>query len=69
MRSEETHVGKRVRVREDHRTANLRDQEGTIVERWGDPSYTALDVLLEGGDRQLFWFYEVEEIDEGTGSH
>ena len=69
MRSEEAHVGKRVRVREDHRTANLRDQEGTIVERWGDPSYPALDVLLEGGDRQLFWFYEVEEIAEDYGQH
>jgi len=69
MRSEVAQIGKRVRVREDTRTANLRDREGTIVKRWGDPSYPALDVLLEGGDRQLFWFYEVEEIAEDYGSH
>jgi hypothetical protein len=48
----------------DHRTANLRAQEGTIAKRWGNPAYTALDVLLDDGDWQLFWYYELDEIDE-----
>ena len=65
MRSEDAKVGKRVRVRKDHSTTILRDREGTIVERWGNPSYAALDVLLDEGDWQLFWYHELEEVDEG----
>ena len=64
MRSEEAWVGKRVRVREDHRSASLRGREGTIVQRWGNPSYAALDVLLDEGNSLLFWFHELEEVDE-----
>jgi hypothetical protein len=64
MKSEEARVGKRVRIREAHRKANLRSRKGTIIERWGNPDYVALDVLLDGGDWQLFWFHELEEIDE-----
>jgi hypothetical protein len=63
MRSEEARVGKRVRVRGDHRTASLRGREGTIVERWGNPSYAVLDVLLDEGEWQLFWYHELEEIE------
>jgi hypothetical protein len=64
MKSEEACVGKRVRVREDHRKASLRGRKGTIVERWGNPSYVALDVLLDEGEWQLFWYHELEEIKE-----
>jgi hypothetical protein len=64
MKSEEAHIGKRVRVRMDHRTANLRAQEGTIAKTWGNPAYSALDVLLDNGDWQLFWYHELEEVDE-----
>ena len=68
MKSEEACVGKRVRVREDHRKANLRGRRGTIVERWGNPSYAALDVLLDEGEWQLFWYHELEELDEEHSS-
>jgi len=64
MRSEEACVGKRVRVREDHRSASLRGREGTIVQRWGNPGYAALDVLLVEGHWLLFWYHELEEVDE-----
>jgi hypothetical protein len=64
MRSEEAQIGKRVRVRKDHRKANLRGREGIIAHRWGNPDYPALDVLLDEGDWQLFWYYELEEISE-----
>ena len=64
MRSEEAQVGKRVRVRKNHSMARLREKEGTIVNRWGDPCYAALDVLLDGGNYQLFWYHELEEVDE-----
>ncbi|MEJ7843750.1 MAG: hypothetical protein WKF95_18475 [Rubrobacter sp.] len=68
MLSEEARIGRRVRIREDHRTPDRRGQEGTIAKRWGDPNYTALDVLLDGdGGRQLFWHHEVEEVDGSGG--
>ena len=62
--SQETKIGKRVKVREDHRTENWRGQEGTIAKRWGDPTYSALDVLLDDGRSELFWYHELEEIAE-----
>ena len=64
MRPEEARIGKRVRVRMDLRTTTLRGQEGTIAKRWGNPGYPALDVLLDGGDWQLFWYHELEPLDE-----
>jgi hypothetical protein len=66
VRSEEALIGKRVRLR---KSARLRPtvpasvgSVGTIKKRWGDPSYTALDVLLDDGTQQLFWHHELEEI-------
>ena len=63
--SEEAQIGRRVRVREDHRTPDWRGKAGTIAKRWSDPSYTALDVLLDDGGQQLFWHHELEEVDGG----
>jgi hypothetical protein len=63
--SEETRIGKRVSViRAGHHTANWSGQEGTIAKRSGDPTYSALDVLLDDGRLELFWHYELEEIAE-----
>jgi hypothetical protein len=63
MLSKEARVGRRVRIREDTHTHEWRGQEGTITKRWGDPNYTALDVLLDDGRWQLFWHHELEESD------
>ena len=49
MLSEEAQIGKQVRVRADHRSTTLRRLVGTIEKRWGDPTYIALDVLLDDG--------------------
>ena len=68
MLSEEAQIGRRVRVRKDYRTPDWRGKAGTIAKRWGDPSYTALDVLLDDGGRQLFWHHELEETDGGRGA-
>jgi hypothetical protein len=62
MLSESAQIGKRVRVRADHRSAALRGMVGTIEERWGNPEYIALDVLLDDGRSELFWHHELEEI-------
>jgi hypothetical protein len=51
----------RVRVHESLLRAELRGKEGTITQRWGNPHYVALDVLLEDGTSQLFWHHELEE--------
>ena len=67
MRSEEARVGMRVRVSTSPLTADLGGTEGTITARWGDPTYVALDVLLEDGSRELFWHHELEEIYDGPG--
>ena len=64
MLSEETQIGKRVRIRQDHRSTALRGVVGTIEKRWGDPTYVALDVLLDDGRSELFWHHELEEIAE-----
>jgi hypothetical protein len=64
MRPEEARIGKRVRVRNDLRTRTLRGQQGTIAKKWGNPGYPALDVLLDEGYWQLFWFHELEPLDE-----
>jgi hypothetical protein len=65
VRSEEALIGKRVRVREVARTwSSMPASVGTIKQRWGDPSYTALDVLLDDGTQELFWHHELEEISQ-----
>ena len=64
MLSEEARIGKRVRIRQDHRSVPLRGLVGTIEKRWGNPDYVALDVMLDDGDSQLFWYNELEEIAE-----
>ena len=64
MLSEQAHIGKRVRIRADHRSVPLRGLQGTVEKRWGNPDHLALDVLFDDGTRQLFWYHELEEIAE-----
>ena len=64
MISEEAQIGTRVRVRADHRSVQFRGQKGTIQHRWGSPDYLALDVLLDNGLLQLFWFHELQAIED-----
>ena len=68
MRPEEAQIGKRVRVREGHRKTDFRGREGTIAKSWGDPGYPALDVLLDDGEWRLFWFHELEPVEENRGA-
>jgi hypothetical protein len=60
--AEEARIGRRVRVREGaRRRPTLPASVGTIEKSWRDPSYLALDVLLDDGSLQLFWHHELEE--------
>lgn len=67
--SEAALVGARVRVHDDHRSADLRGREGTIKAIWGPRDHVALDVLLDNGFSQLFWFYELRHAGNGNGNH
>jgi hypothetical protein len=62
MLSEAARIGKRVRIRQDHRSVPLRGLVGTIEKRWGNPDYVALDVMLDAGGSELFWPRDLEEI-------
>ena len=66
MRPEETQIGEW--VREDHRKTDSQGQEGATATRWGNPTYPALDVLLDDCNLQLFLSHELEEIGAKRGS-
>ena len=55
MRSEEAHVGTRVRVRGDHRVESRRGAVGQIIGRYGGREHVAVEVWLSDGRRRLFW--------------
>jgi hypothetical protein len=63
MISDEAVIGMQVKVSEEYRSEHLQGQVGTITNRWGDPAYVALDVLMDDGISQLFWHHELEVID------
>jgi hypothetical protein len=64
MLPELARIGKRVRIRADHRSLALRGLEGMVENRWGNPEHVALDVLFDDGRLELFWYHELEEIAE-----
>jgi hypothetical protein len=64
MESHEARPGTTVRVREGNRREPLWGMVGTVEGRWGHPDYPALDVRLEDGHTELFWYYELDKVDE-----
>jgi hypothetical protein len=62
MRSEQARIGARVRVSKSGPRSEWRGLTGTVSGKWGNPEYLALDVLLDEGRTQLFWYHELEEI-------
>jgi hypothetical protein len=64
MQAREAHKGTAVRVREGNRREALRGMVGTVEDRWGHPEHPALDVRLEDGHTELFWFYEVDKLND-----
>jgi hypothetical protein len=56
-------VGARVKVRHRHRKPELRGRPGTVVRRWGAPSYGVLEVRMDDGRRKLFWEHELAPAD------
>ena len=60
MESYEACPGTAVRVREDYRRPELEGMGGTIEQCWGSADYLALDVRLEDGRSELFWFHQLD---------
>lgn len=63
MHPQEARIGLRVKVSEESRRPELRGLTGTVEQRYGRPDYPALDVRLENGVRELFWYYQLEETE------
>ena len=64
MESHEVHLGMMVLVREVSRRPKLEGMLGTVQKSYGDPEYLAVDVLLEDGQRELFWFHQLDKADQ-----
>ena len=61
MQSQEARTGIRVRVQEGHWKSKFGGMVGVVEHKWGHPDYPALDVRLEDGRLELFWFHELDE--------
>jgi hypothetical protein len=66
----EVRPGMTVRVREDRRRPELEGMLGTVQKRCGTPEYPALDVQLEDGQAELFWYHQhdLAQVDFSTHS-
>jgi len=62
MQSHEARPGTAVRVREGYRRSELEGMSGTVEQCWGSPDYLALDVRLEDGHSELFWFHQLDTV-------
>jgi hypothetical protein len=56
-----------VRVLRSFRKPELEGMQGTIRNCFGDADYPALDVQLEDGRLELFWFHQLEKVEEREG--
>jgi hypothetical protein len=54
--------GTLVWVREGHRRPELVGMFGVIEKSWGSLDYPALDVRLENGQLELFWFHQLDGV-------
>jgi hypothetical protein len=62
MRTEVAYVGKKVRVRQEHRILERRGMVGDVVGRYGGEEYVVVDVRFSDRLRWLFWPEDLEEV-------
>ncbi len=60
VQSQEARPGTAVRVKDSYRRPELEGMSGTIEQCWGSPEYLAVDVRLEDGRSELFWFHQLD---------
>jgi hypothetical protein len=61
LQSHEPYPGVTVRVKPGHWKSKYDGMRGTVERRWGHTDHPALDVRLEDGRLQLFWFHELDK--------
>jgi hypothetical protein len=49
-------------VREDRRRPDLEGLLGTVQKTYGEPEYLAVDVVLDDGQLELFWFHQLDRV-------
>jgi hypothetical protein len=59
----EVRPGMVVRVVEDRRRPEYEGKLGTVQRTFGSSDYPALDVHLENGRTELFWFHHLEKAE------
>ncbi len=62
MESQAARPGTAVRVKEGYRRPELEGMGGTVEQCYGSPNYLALDVRLEDGRSELFWFHQLDSV-------
>jgi hypothetical protein len=62
LQAYEAHTGITVRVKEGHWKSKFSGMLGTVEHSWGHPNHPALDVRLENGRLELFWFHELDRV-------
>jgi hypothetical protein len=67
--SDEVQSGMLVRVREDRRRPELEGMVGIVRKSYGAPEYLAIDVELEDGQLELFWFYQLDDPNTDALTH
>lgn len=64
MEAREALPGTAVRVGEGTRRKEFAGLGGTVERSFGSADHPALDVRLENGRRELFWFYQLDRAEE-----
>jgi hypothetical protein len=59
----EARPGMLVRVIEDRRRPAYEGKRGVIKGTFGNADYPALDVQLENGRMELFWYHQLEKAE------
>jgi len=66
--SHEALPGVRVRVSQDERRPELRGMVGTVQTCFGHVDHVALDVVLDDGQVELFWYHQLEKASQVLGA-
>jgi hypothetical protein len=66
--SHEALPGVRVRISQNEWRPELRGMVGTVETCFGHPEYVALDVRLEDERLELFWFHQLQKVEEEAAS-
>ena len=68
MQSHEARTGITVRVKQGHWKSTFDGMRGTVEHKWGHPDHPALDVRLDDGQVELFWFHYLEKVGKVLGT-